>query len=252
MSQYDVPNEPTAGEIAENYKNVLGRMDAASGGRPVTLVAASKTKSPACVQALYDCGHRCFGENYVQELVEKAGVLPKDIQWHFIGHLQSNKVKELLEGVDGLYLVQTVDSEKLATKLNNGCVTYRGGRSLNVYIQVNTSGEESKSGTEPGNPTVELAQYIQEHCKHLNVAGVMTIGMPDYTSRPENFECLLQVREAVARALSLPADSLALSMGMTGDFENAIKMGSTVVRVGTALFGKRYCPPKSPRKGTTD
>ncbi|RNF04271.1 putative alanine racemase [Trypanosoma conorhini] len=244
MSRYDVAGEPTAEHLAENYKDVMGRIHAAAGGRPVTLVAVSKTKSPACVQALYDCGQRCFGENYVQEMVEKAGVLPKDICWHFIGHLQSNKVKELLEGAEGLSLVQTVDSAKLANKLHDGCAKYRGGRSLDVYVQVNTSGEESKSGTEPGNPTVELAKHIKENCKLLNLAGLMTIGMPDFTSRPENFECLLRNREAVAAALSVPADSLALSMGMTGDFENAIKMGSTVVRVGTALFGQRYYPKK--------
>ncbi|RNF05597.1 putative alanine racemase [Trypanosoma rangeli] len=244
MSRYDVAGEPTAEHIAENYKEVMERIHAASGGRSVSLVAVSKTKSPACLQALYDCGQRCFGENYVQEMVEKAGVLPKDICWHFVGHLQSNKVKELLEGVEGLCLVQTVDSAKLANKLQDGCVKYREGRPLDVYVQVNTSGEESKSGTEPGKPAVELAQHIQEKCKLLKLAGLMTIGMPDYTSRPENFECLLSTREAVAAALSVPADSLALSMGMTGDFENAIKMRSTVVRVGTALFGQRYYPKK--------
>ncbi|KEG12323.1 putative alanine racemase [Trypanosoma grayi] len=244
MSRYDIASEPTAVQITESYKAVLDRIDAAADGRPVSLVAVSKTKSPTCLQALYDCGHRAFGENYVQELVEKAGVLPKDIRWHFIGHLQSNKVKELLEGAESLCVVQTVDSAKLASKLDTGCVTYRGGRALDVYLQVNTSGEESKSGTEPGEPTVELAQHIQANCKHLNLAGLMTIGMPDYTSRPENFDCLLRCRADVAAALGIPVDSLALSMGMSGDYENAIKMGSTVVRVGSSLFGQRYYPAK--------
>ncbi|ORC89107.1 putative alanine racemase [Trypanosoma theileri] len=248
MSRYDVASEPSSEEITANYKSVLTCINNAAGERSVKLIAVSKTKSPPCLQALYDCGHRLFGENYVQELVEKAGVLPKDICWHFIGHLQSNKVKELLEGAESLSVVQSVDSAKLASKLDGGCLTYRGGRPLDVYIQVNTSGEESKSGTEPGAPTVELAKYIQENCKHLNLTGLMTIGMPDYTSRPENFECLLQCRASVAEALGVPVDTLELSMGMSGDYENAIKMGSTVVRVGSSLFGKRFYPPKSSQK----
>ncbi|KAH9593407.1 Alanine racemase [Trypanosoma melophagium] len=248
MSRYDVSSEPSSEEIAANYKAVLTRINNAAGGRPIKLVAVSKTKSPPCLQALYDCGHRLFGENYVQELVEKADLLPKDISWHFIGHLQSNKVKDLLEGAEGLCAVQSVDSTKLASKLDAGCITYRGGRVLDVYIQVNTSGEESKSGTEPGEATVELAKYIQENCKNLRLTGLMTIGMPDYSSRPENFECLLQCRALVADALVVPVDTFELSMGMSGDFENAIKMGSTVVRVGSSLFGRRFYPPKPAQK----
>ncbi|AAZ11243.1 alanine racemase, putative [Trypanosoma equiperdum] len=252
MSRYDIGSEPPAEVIAENYREVQkcireAAAEGAGGGsadRAVKLVAVSKTKSPACLQALYDCGHRDFGENYVQEVVEKAAVLPGDIHWHFIGHLQSNKVKELLSGVSGLQIVQTVDSESLAQKLDSGCVSYRGGRPLDVYVQVNTSGETTKSGVEPGSATVELARHISTKCPNLRLTGLMTIGMPDYTSRPENFECLLRCREEVAAALNLDATTLALSMGMSGDYTNAIRMGSTVVRVGTGLFGQRYYPPK--------
>nr|CCC90429.1 unnamed protein product [Trypanosoma congolense IL3000] len=252
MSRYDVTSEPSAAQIAENYREVLGRIERAlaestsvrTTNHSVRLIAVSKTKSPACLQALYDCGHREFGENYVQEIVAKAPVLPDDIQWHFIGHLQSNKVKELLSTVKGLQLVQSIDTISLAQKLKTVARRTATGRPLDVYVQVNTSGEETKSVVEPGEAAVKLAQHIVSSCPHLRLRGLMTIGMPDYTSRPENFECLLRCRDEIARSLDLNPETLALSMGMSGDYENAIRMGATVVRVGTGLFGQRYYPPK--------
>lgn len=242
-SQYATDSEPSAEEVAANYRNVLASIQAAAPDRSVTLVAASKTKSPACLQLLYDTGHRVFGENYVRELVEKAAVLPSDICWHFIGHLQSNKVRELLLEAPTLAVVETVDSKKLASKLNTGCARYREGRPLDVFLQVNTSGENSKNGTDPGEPTSQLAEFIARECPLLSLKGLMTIGMPDYTSRPENFTCLIECREDVARVLNVAADTLQLSMGMSGDYVNAIKMGSTTVRVGSSLFGKRFYRP---------
>jgi PLP dependent protein len=244
-SRYDVPNEPTAEVLAQNYKAVCDTVAHESAGRRVTLVAVSKTKSPACLLGVYNLGQRVFGENYVQELTEKSQELPKDIVWHFIGHLQSNKVKELLEGTPSLSVIQTIDSEKLANKVNEGCTKYRGGRPVQVYIQVNTSGEDTKSGTEPGEATVALAKHITRECPLLQLKGLMTIGMPDYTSRPENFECLTKCREEVAAALNTKPEELELSMGMSGDYVNAIRMGATTVRVGTSLFGPRYYPPKA-------
>lgn len=240
----DTSSEPSTEQIVANFKSVSQTIEAARKGRKVQLIAVSKTKSPTCVQALYDVGQRTFGENYVQELVEKAPYLPSDTQWHFIGHLQSNKVKELLENVPSLSVVETVDSEKLAKKLQQGCESYRGGRSLDVFIQVNTSGEESKSGTSPGPETVALAKMIHSCCPLLRVRGLMTIGMSDYTSTPENFSCLVQCRKEVAEALGLDPGTLELSMGMSGDYPRAIEMGSTVVRVGSSLFGSRVVAPK--------
>ncbi|CAD2220819.1 alanine racemase [Angomonas deanei] len=243
MSRYDIASEPTAEHIKENYEEVLANIKEASEGRPVQLVAVSKTKSPACLKALYDLGHRVFGENYVQELCEKAPELPADMEWRFIGHLQSNKVKELLSTVPNLSCIETVDSAKLSDKINDGCERYREGRPIQVLIQVNTSGEESKSGIEPAAVT-ELATHIHTKCDKLILQGLMTIGMPDYSSKPENFECLVKCREEVAKALALEPDTLQLSMGMSGDYVNAIKMGSTSVRVGSSLFGQRFYPPK--------
>lgn len=246
MSRYDIPNEPSAEQIAENYKAVVEAIHTAANGRPVELIAVSKTKSPGCLRHLYDLGHRALGENYVQEIVEKIPLLPEDICWHFIGHLQTNKVKELLTASTGRALVvQSVDSVKLAQALQKGCVSYRPEEPIDVYVQVNTSGEESKSGTEPGQATVEVAQYIATECPLLRLRGLMTIGMLDYSSRPENFECLIKCRADVAAAIQQPADSLHLSMGMSADYINAIEMGATTVRVGTALFGQRYYPPKA-------
>lgn len=207
------------------------------------LVAVSKTKPISAVQEAYDAGHRDFGENYVQELLEKAPALPSDVRWHFIGHLQTNKAKALVDGVPSLAMVETIDSEKLASKLDAAIAA--GGRSaLPVFVQVNTSGEESKYGVEPGNTTVELARHISESCPHLHFAGLMTIGMRDYSSRPENFECLSKCRKEVAQALGLNETDIELSMGMSGDFEQAIEMGSTNVRVGSTIFGARKGNPK--------
>jgi len=109
---------------------------------------------------------------------------------------------------------------------------------------VNTSGEESKFGVEPG-AVVELAQHVAQQCPHLRLAGLMTIGQPDYTSRPENFECLSRCRDEVAMALGLAPGDLELSMGMSGDFERAIEMGSTNVRVGSTIFGAREYASKT-------
>lgn len=210
----------------------------AGADRKVRLVAVSKTKPEAAVSEAYAAGHRCFGENYVQELIDKAPKLPQDIEWHFIGHLQSNKAKVLVKGVPNLAMVETVDSEKLAKRLDAAAAENRQ-EALPVMVQVNTSGEETKSGINPGEPCVTLSRIIHDECPNLRLAGLMTIGMPDYSSRPENFKCLMNCRREVALALGLQENHLELSMGMSGDFESAIEMGSTNVRVGSTIFGAR-------------
>lgn len=198
----------------------------------VQLVAVSKTKPIALIQALYDAGQRQFGENYYQELAEKAPCLPNDIQWHFIGHLQSSKASKLLKDVPGLSCVQSVDSEKLAAKLDSAA----SGRSvpLQVMIQVHTSEEDTKSGVST-EEAVALAAFITTKCAHLRLAGLMTIGAPgDLTC----FDLLAQCKEHVTKELHLEQE-LLLSMGMSGDFEQAIARGANVVRVGSTIFGER-------------
>ena len=196
------------------------------------LVAVSKTKSVQEIQAAYAAGQRHFGENYIQELVSKAPELPQDIQWHFIGHLQSNKAKTLLSQVPNLFMIETVDTPKLANLLNKQLAGT--SNRLKIMIQVNTSGEEQKHGIAPGEcPT--LAQHIVSSCPHLELCGLMTIGRLGETA-PECFECLLQCRETlIAQGISIPE----MSMGMSGDFETAISLGSTNVRVGSTIFGAR-------------
>lgn len=167
-------------DVVSNANVVLDRIQACavSAGRPadsVRLVAVSKTKPAEAIQQLYDAGYRHFGENYLQELTEKAAVLPKDINWHFIGHLQSSKSNKIIKDVPNLYLLETIDSQKLAGKLNNAC-SNSGLPPLKVFLQVDTSGEDTKSGVEDGAELLELATFIKNECAHLSIAGLMTIG----------------------------------------------------------------------------
>ncbi|XP_010433430.1 PREDICTED: proline synthase co-transcribed bacterial homolog protein [Camelina sativa] len=209
----------------------------------VRVIAVSKTKPVSLIRQIYDAGHRCFGENYVQEIIDKAPQLPEDIEWHFVGHLQSNKAKTLLTGVPNLAMVHGVDGEKVANHLDRA-VSNLGRHPLKVLVQVNTSGEVSKSGIEPSS-VVGLARHVKLHCPNLVFSGLMTIGMPDYTSTPENFRTLSNCRADVCKALGVAEDQFELSMGMSGDFEQAIEMGSTNVRVGSTIFGPREYPKKA-------
>ncbi|AEE85262.1 Putative pyridoxal phosphate-dependent enzyme, YBL036C type [Arabidopsis thaliana] len=219
----------------------------------VRVLPVSKTKPVSLIRQIYDAGHRCFGENYVQEIIDKAPQLPEDIEWHFVGHLQSNKAKTLLTGVPNLAMVHGVDGEKVANHLDRA-VSNLGRHPLKVLVQVNTSGEVSKSGIEPSS-VVELARHVKHHCPNLVFSGLMTIGMPDYTSTPENFrvysfphkpgQTLSNCRADVCKALGMAEDQFELSMGMSGDFELAIEMGSTNVRVGSTIFGPREYPKKT-------
>ncbi|XP_015884186.1 uncharacterized protein LOC107419867 [Ziziphus jujuba] len=230
------------GVAADALRTVLNRVQQAAdrSGRvaqSVRVVAVSKTKPVSVLRQVYDAGHRCFGENYVQEIVEKAPQLPEDIEWHFIGNLQSNKVKPLLTGVPNLAMVETVDDEKIANHLERAVASI-GRKPLKVMVQVNTSGETSKSGVEPSG-CVELAKHVSLKCPNLEFCGLMTIGMLDYTSTPENFKTLANCRSEVCKALGITEEQCELSMGMSGDFELAIEMGSTNVRIGSTIFGPR-------------
>ena len=174
----------------------------------------------------------------------KAAEMPSDISWHFIGPLQSNKAAPLVKkvGLPKLACVETVASMKLANKLNNavdGLEDYEGSeedKKLGIYLQVNTSGEESKSGLAPGSELVDLAKDIAANCPQLSINGLMTIGAPGDLSC---FDALVTCREEVAEALGVDVDSLDLSMGMSGDYDHAIERGATSVRVGSTIFGAR-------------
>ncbi|EPS74352.1 hypothetical protein M569_00404, partial [Genlisea aurea] len=145
-------------------------------------------------------------------------------------------------GVPNLAMVETVDDEKIANNLNRG-VGSIGRKPLKVMVQVNTSGEESKSGVEPGS-CLELVKHVRLNCRNLEFCGLMTIGMPDYTATPENFKMLAECRTEVCRELEIPEEQCELSMGMSGDFELAVEMGSSTVRIGSTIFGARHYPDK--------
>ncbi|GAV61246.1 Ala_racemase_N domain-containing protein [Cephalotus follicularis] len=230
------------GVAAAALRSVLQRVHQAAersgrGSNRIRVVAVSKTKPVSVIRQVYDAGHRYFGENYVQELIDKAPQLPEDIEWHFIGNLQSNKVKPLLAGVPNLAMVESVDDQKIANHLDRA-VASLGRKPLKVLVQVNTSGEESKFGVEPSG-CVELAKHVSMGCPSLEFCGLMTIGMLDYSSTPENFKTLSNCRSEVCKALGMPEEQCELSMGMSNDFEQAIECGSTNVRIGSTIFGAR-------------
>lgn len=205
------------------------------------LVAVSKYKPVEDIQVLYDLGHRHFGENYVQELQEKAPRLPQDIKWHFIGNLQSNKAKIARE-VPNLAYVETVDGVSKATKLNNQRAQLTNADKLGVYIQVNTSNEPQKAGLLAANAgeISELARHILSQCEHLSLVGLMTIGSFEQShhgsEENKDFATLVEIRDKLAAELDI---QLGLSMGMSADFLQAIAQGSTNVRVGSNIFGGR-------------
>lgn len=203
---------------------------------PVRLVAVSKTKPSSDVLAAYQYGQLHFGENYVQELVEKAPQLPLEIQWHFIGTCQSNKLK-LLAGIPNMFVIETIDSLKKATILDKACSERE--KKLKIFLQVNTSGEESKSGLSP-QETPLVAKEIVDNLKNISLAGLMTIGSRESSQTDgvnPDFECLRNVRDKVEEECNI--SNLELSMGMSDDFVSAIRQGSTSVRVGSKIFGSR-------------
>jgi pyridoxal phosphate enzyme (YggS family) len=194
--------------VVENASGVRKNMEEAAikAGRDpksINLIPVSKTKPASDIATLYAAGYRDFGESYVQELIEKVSILPSDIQWHFIGHLQSGKASKLVREVPNLAVVQTVDSLKLASKLSNACET-AGRPPLSIYIQVDTSGEDTKSGVPPSEAPA-LALAVREQCPMLSIIGLMTIGAPeDFTC----FDKLVQSRIEVAEAMGVEPASL--------------------------------------------
>lgn len=207
-----------------------------TSGTTVQLVAVSKTKPIPLIMSAYNAGHRHFGENYVQELKQKATEMPDDIKWHFIGALQSKKAK-MLASIPNLYIVESVDKEKTAVALDKAVASAGIVSQLKVLVQVNTSGEDSKSGCEVGE-SADLVKIIQT-CKYLQFSGLMTIGAPDDSEEPAAFRILREERDRVADVIGVKSQSLILSMGMSDDFETAIEMGSDSVRVGSTIFGAR-------------
>ncbi len=202
-----------------------------------TLVAVSKTQPVDRIQDAYNCGQRIFGENRAQEMAGKFEALPKDIAWHMIGHLQTNKVKYIAPFVS---LIHSIDSVKLLEEVNHQAV--KSQRTIPCLLQVHIAEEESKFGFSPDEISALMASSFWQRSLNVAVTGLM--GMATFTDDHE------QVRKEFRRLKSLfdklrgtslpPAVSMeSLSMGMSGDYRLAIEEGSTMVRVGTAIFGER-------------
>jgi pyridoxal phosphate enzyme (YggS family) len=245
-------NPQRAKQLLENLTIVTQKITALNAPKPVRLILVSKLKPASDILALHtNTQHPAthFGENYYQELSEKASLLPRTIKWHFIGGLQSNKCKPLAESIPNLWCVSSVDTAKKADQLEKGrkALVEKDGdvkEKLRIMVQVNTSGEDSKSGVEPKD-TLELCKHIKDECPHLLLSGLMTIGAiarsQATTAKTENddFICLRETRDKVSKELGL---ELELSMGMSGDFEGAIRQASDEVRIGSTIFGER--PPR--------
>ena len=219
--------------IKQNLLNIQSQLP-----ENITLVAVSKTKPVADLMEAYNAGQRVFGENYVQELVEKHEALPKDIQWHFIGHLQSRKVKLIAPFVN---LIHGVDSLKLLHEINRQAL--KNNRIINCLLQIHIAEEETKFGLDEQ----ELAGIISfitqnnEIYKNIRIVGLM--GMATFTENQnqikKEFEHLKSIFDKLQNLKTNNCQMNTLSMGMSGDYQLAISCGSTMVRIGSSIFGGR-------------
>lgn len=198
----------------------------------VKLLAVSKTFPVEDILMAYNCGQRMFGENRVQELEEKVSKLPKDIEWHLIGHLQSNKVAKAVELAD---YVHSVDSEKLLVKIDR--IAKGKNKKPKILLELNISGEESKFGLHSSN--IESCVAAALKCKNLELVGLMTMAPYQANDSELNriFSTLRTERNRLEQKFGTKLPEL--SMGMSSDFKIAIANGSTIVRIGTLIFGDR-------------
>jgi PLP dependent protein len=204
----------------------------------VALIAVSKTKPKEAIEALYALGQRAFGENRVQEMVEKHNALPTDIEWHFIGHLQSKKVKSIVPFV---HLIHSVDSFKLLKEIQKQAKKL--DRKVNVLLQQFIAQEETKYGLDK-QELIEILEYYRadnDLFSHVHIVGLM--GMATFTDNKAQvraeFKMLKELFDFVKEGYLMPAHFKEVSMGMSGDYKIAVEEGSTMVRIGSMLFGVR-------------
>jgi PLP dependent protein len=220
----------------QTYSQILAELNP----RKVTLIAVSKTKPIEDIKELYEAGQRDFGENYVQELVDKQMLLPADIRWHFIGHLQSNKVKYIAPFV---HLIHGVDSLKLLQEINKQGA--KNNRVINCLLQIHIAKEETKFGLDERELREALAQLQLNPQKNVRICGLM--GMASFSDNLEivrsefrYLKSLFDKLQATDSGFFSPNSGLlALSMGMSGDYKIAIEEGSNMVRIGSLIFGER-------------
>ncbi|WBV57242.1 YggS family pyridoxal phosphate-dependent enzyme [Chryseobacterium daecheongense] len=214
-------------DIKENYNNIKGQLS-----EGVQLVAVSKTHPVSAIQEVYDLGQKVFGENKVQELMEKYPLLPKDIQWHLIGHLQTNKVKYIAEFID---TIQSVDSEKVLLEINKEAGKHN--RKIKVLLQVKIAAEDSKFGLEISEARELFQRYINGEFANIHITGLM--GMATFTDDQQQVKKEFLTLKKVFDELNQLKKLDTLSMGMSDDFPIAIECGANSVRVGSAIFGRR-------------
>ncbi|MCI9386363.1 MAG: YggS family pyridoxal phosphate-dependent enzyme [Lachnospiraceae bacterium] len=232
--------EITIKENIQAVKETIARACEKSGRKAedVTLIAVSKTKPVEMLMEAYACGCRDFGENKVQELLDKYEVMPKDIRWHMIGHLQRNKVKYI---VDKVWMIHSVDSLRLAEEISKEAT--KKNICVNILIEVNVANEETKFGI----TCEEVRQLVQDVAKLPNICikGLMTIA-PFVQDAEENRIYFSKLKKLAVDIMEENIDNITmenLSMGMTGDYGVAVSEGATYVRVGTGIFGVRQYVP---------
>lgn len=197
--------------------------------KSVTLIAVSKTKSTNEIKQAYDAGQRLFGENKVQELVEKESLLPADIKWHMIGHLQTNKVKYIAPFVS---LIHAVDSQKLLLEINKRAL--QNQRTIACLLQLKIAKEDSKFGLSEN----DLLSLVSAQLPHVKIAGLM--GMASNTNDQQQIESEFKHLKSIFDSVkTIHPDISILSMGMSGDYKIAIQEGSNMIRLGSSIFGER-------------
>ena len=201
--------------------------------RHVTLVAVSKTKPISDLMEAYKAGQRIFGENKIQEMVEKYDQMPKDIEWHMIGHVQTNKVKYMAEFVS---LIHGVDSFKLLKEINKQAKKYN--RVIDCLLQIKIADEDSKFGMSAEDASTLLQSDEFSNLEHINIIGLM--GMATFTHDTKQVESEFRFLKSTFQKLkTLNSKLVTISIGMSGDYQLAIDCGSTMVRVGSSIFGSR-------------
>lgn len=213
--------------IPENYNTIKSRIP-----EDVELVAVSKFHPIEKIKEVYDCGHRVFGENKVQELLSKVNELPSDIKWHLIGHLQTNKVKYIAPFID---TIQSVDSEKVLTEINKEAT--KNNRIIKVLLQVKIAEEDTKYGLEIQEAKEIFSDYLEGRFPNIQITGLM--GMATFTDNKNQVKSEFLVLKSLFDELSKFRKLEKLSMGMSDDFPIAIESGANSVRIGSAIFGVR-------------
>lgn len=213
--------------ISSNYQKIINDLP-----QNVQLVAVSKTHPIEHIQYVYNLGQRIFGENKVQELAEKYPQLPKDIQWHLIGHLQTNKVKYIAEFID---TIQSVDSEKLLEEIDRQAAKFQ--RKIKVLLQVKIAEEETKFGLEIHEAKEIFQDDLNGKYPNIEITGLM--GMATFTDDKNQVTKEFTLLKQIFDKLSLLKKLDTLSMGMSGDYKEAIACGANSVRIGSAIFGSR-------------